>query len=76
VIEFQAHEPDKTGEAIVSEATHMLAEKFILLLEAAISRIHPDGSRRASHRVLRTELQNLFVIGRGFQPAGSTLAGF
>jgi hypothetical protein len=46
VIEFQAHEPDKTGEVIVSEATHMLAEKFILLLETAIRRTHPDGSPR------------------------------
>jgi hypothetical protein len=37
---------DGTGEATISEATHMLAEKFILLLETVISRTYPDGSPR------------------------------
>jgi hypothetical protein len=27
-----------------NEATHMLAEKFLLLLETIISRTYPDGS--------------------------------
>ena len=38
--------PDRTEKSFVNEATHMLAEKFILLLETVISRTYPDGSPR------------------------------
>jgi hypothetical protein len=37
---------DGTKEAAISEATPMLAEKFILVLETVISRTYPDGSPR------------------------------
>jgi hypothetical protein len=33
-------------EATINEATHMLAEKFILVLETVISRTYSDGSPR------------------------------
>jgi hypothetical protein len=46
VIEFKASSRDGTKDATISEATPMLAEKFILLLETVISRTHPDGSPR------------------------------
>jgi hypothetical protein len=48
VIEFKASSRDGTKDgtkkATISEATHMLAEKFILLLETVLSRTYPDGS--------------------------------
>ena len=46
MIEFKAHSRDGTKEATINEATHMLAEKFILILETVISRTYPDGSTR------------------------------
>ena len=46
MIEFQAREPDRYQEAIVSGATQMLAEKFFLALETVISRTYSDGSPR------------------------------
>jgi len=46
VIEFKAREPQQTKEAIVNGATHMLAEKFFLVLETVISHTYRDGSPR------------------------------
>jgi hypothetical protein len=46
VIEFEAPSRDGTKEATINEATHMLAEKFILILETVISRTYSDGSPR------------------------------
>ena len=46
MIEFKAREAQLTKETIVSEATHMLAEKFFLVLETVISRTCSDGSSR------------------------------
>jgi hypothetical protein len=44
VIELQAHEPDRTSEANISEANAMLSEKFLLLLETLKSHTRPDGN--------------------------------
>lgn len=50
MIEFKASSRDGTKDgtkkATIGEATHMLAEKFILLLETVLSRTYPDGSPR------------------------------
>jgi hypothetical protein len=46
VIEFKGREPQQNKESIVNEATHMLAEKFFLVLETVISHTYRDGSPR------------------------------
>ena len=46
MIEFKGREPQQNKEAIVNEATHMLAEKFFLVLETVISHTYRNGSPR------------------------------
>jgi hypothetical protein len=47
VIEFKGRQPQQNEETIVNGATHMLAEKFFLVLETVISRrTYSDGSPR------------------------------
>jgi hypothetical protein len=44
-LNFLSHRLDLTNGPSI-EATHMLAEKFILLLETIKSHSHPEGSPR------------------------------
>jgi len=46
LIEFQSGRPDPSGWCIFFEATLILAEKFILLLETLRSHSYPDGGPR------------------------------